>query len=49
VLEVARTGEPRAQQELQAAVERVATEHGFRDVYDAWDGDVDHVMQFEFR
>jgi predicted nucleotidyltransferase len=49
VLEVARTGEPRPQQALQAAVERVATEHGFRDVYDAWDGDVDHVMQFEFR
>ena len=49
VLEVARTGDPRLQQELQAAVERVATEHGFRDVYDAWDGDIDRVMEFEFR
>jgi hypothetical protein len=49
VLEVARTGDPRLQQELQAAVERVATRHGFRDVYDAWDGDIDRVMEFEFR
>ena len=49
VLEVARTGDPRLQQELQAAVERIASEHGFRDVYDAWDGDIDRVMRFEFR
>ena len=49
VLEVARTGDPRLQQELQAAVERVASEHGFRDVYDGWDGDIDRVMRFEFR
>ena len=49
VLEVARTGDPRLQQELQAAVERVATRHGFRDVYDAWDGDIERVMEFEFR
>lgn len=49
ILEVARTGEPRTQQELQAAVERTATEHGFRHVYDAWDGDIERVMAFEFR
>lgn len=49
MLEVARTGDPRLQQELQAAVEAVATEHGFRHVYDAWDGDIDGVMRFEFR
>jgi hypothetical protein len=49
VLEVARTGDPRLQQELQAAVESVATRHGFRDVYDAWNGDIDRVMGFEFR
>ena len=48
MLAVARTADPRLQQELQKAVERVASAHGFRDVYDAWDGDIDHVMQFEF-
>jgi predicted nucleotidyltransferase len=48
LLEVARTGDPRRQQELQAAVERVATAHGFRDVYDAWDGEIDRVMAFRF-
>ena len=49
ILEVARTADPRLQQELQAAVERIASAHGFRDVYDAWDGDIDRVMAFEFR
>jgi hypothetical protein len=48
ILEVARTGDPRRQQELQAAVEQVATAHGFRDVSDAWDGDIDRVMEFDF-
>jgi hypothetical protein len=46
ILEVARTADPRRQQELQAAVEQIATAHGFRDVYDAWDGDIDRVMGF---
>jgi len=48
ILEVARTADPRRQQELQAAVEQIATTHGFRDVYDAWDGDIDRVMGFRF-
>jgi len=47
--EVARTGDPQRQQELQARVERVATDRGFRDVYDAWDGEIDRVMRFEFQ
>ena len=48
ILEVARTADPQMQQELQAAVEQIATAHGFRDVYDAWDGDIDRVMGFRF-
>ena len=48
MLEVARTSDPRRQQELQARVERIAAEHGFRDVYDAWNGDIDRVMEFRF-
>lgn len=48
VVEVARTGDPRRQQELQAAVEGVAAERGFRDVYDAWDGEIERVMSFHF-
>jgi hypothetical protein len=48
ILEVARTADPRFQQELQAAVEQVATAHGFRHVYDAWDGEIDLVMAFRF-
>ncbi len=48
ILEVARTADPGKQQELQRAVERIATAHGFRDVYDAWNGDIDRVMGFQF-
>ena len=48
IVEVARTADPRRQQELQAAVEQIATAHGFRDVYDAWNGDIDRVMGFQF-
>ena len=48
ILEVARTADPRKQQELQAAVERIATGHGLRHVYDAWDGDIDSAMAFRF-
>ncbi len=48
MLEVACGADPRRQQELQAAVERVATAHGFRDVYDGWDGEIDRVMAFRF-
>jgi hypothetical protein len=35
------------QQQLQSRVERIADEHGLRDVYDAWDGEIDRVMKFE--
>jgi predicted nucleotidyltransferase len=48
IVEVARTAAPGKQQELQAAVEQIATAHGFRDVYDAWNGDIDRVMAFRF-
>jgi predicted nucleotidyltransferase len=48
IVEVARTADPGKQQELQATVERIATAHGFRDVYDAWNGDIDRVMDFRF-
>jgi predicted nucleotidyltransferase len=48
MLEVARTSDPRRQQELQAAVEQVASAHGFRDVYDGWNGEIDRVMSFDF-
>jgi predicted nucleotidyltransferase len=48
IVEVARTAHPRKQQELQAAVEQITTAHGFRHVYDAWDGDIDRVMAFRF-
>jgi len=48
IVEVARTADPRKQQELQAAVEQIATAHGFRHVYDGWDGDIDRAMAFRF-
>lgn len=48
IVQVARTADPGTQQELQRAVERIATAHGFRHVYDAWNGDIDRVMEFRF-
>lgn len=49
MLEVLRTADPRAQQELQAKVEQIATAHGFRDVYDGWTGgEIDRVMALRF-
>jgi predicted nucleotidyltransferase len=48
ILEVARTADPKKQQELQSGVERIATAHGLRDVYDGWNGDIDRVMAFQF-
>ena len=48
ILEVARTAAPKRQQELCVRVERLAAERGYRDVYDAWDGDIDRVLAFEF-
>ena len=48
VLEVARTCDPVRQQELQAAVEPIAAAHGYRHVYDAWNGEIERVMAFRF-
>jgi hypothetical protein len=48
-LEVLRTGDPRRQQELQARVEQIATDRGFRDVYEGWTGgEIDRVMALRF-
>ena len=48
VLEVARSGDPTAQQELARAVVALAAERGYADVYDAWEGDIDRVLAFRF-
>jgi predicted nucleotidyltransferase len=48
ILEVARTADPRRQQELQARVAELADAHGFRDVRDAWEGDIERAMEFPF-
>jgi hypothetical protein len=48
IIEVARTADPGKQQQLQAKVEEIATTHGLRDVYDAWNGDIDRAMGFRF-
>ena len=48
ILEVARTGAPQLQQELCARVREQAAQHGYSHVYDAWMGDIDHVLEFVF-
>lgn len=48
VLEVARSGAPGRQQELCAIVRDRAACRGYSDVYEAWSGDIDHVLTFEF-
>lgn len=48
ILEVARTADPKLQQELCSRVEKLATTRGYRDVYDGWDGDIDRVLAFRF-
>jgi hypothetical protein len=48
ILEVARTADPKLQQELCIRVEKLATTRGYRDVYDGWDGDIDRVLAFRF-
>jgi predicted nucleotidyltransferase len=48
ILDVARTGDPRLQQELCVQVRERAAERGHADVYDAWDGDIDRVLAFDF-
>ena len=47
ILEVARTGAPRLQQELCTQVRQRAAARGYADVYDAWNGDIDRVLAFE--
>jgi hypothetical protein len=48
VLDVARTADPRLQQQLCGAVCERAAAAGYQDVYDAWDGDIDRVLAHEF-
>jgi predicted nucleotidyltransferase len=48
VLEVARTADPRLQQQLCRAVRERAATAGYEDVYDAWDGDIDRVLAYDF-
>ena len=48
VLDVARTADPALQQELCRQVARRAAERRYGDVYDAWEGDIDRVLAFEF-
>ena len=48
ILEVARTGAPRLQQELCTRVRDQAAQRGYSHVYEAWMGDIDQVLAFEF-
>ena len=48
ILEVARTGAPRLQQELCVRVRERAAQRGYSTVYDAWTGDIDRALTFEF-
>jgi len=48
ILEVARTGAPRLQQELCTRVREQAAHHGYSHVYDAWMGDIDRALAFLF-
>jgi hypothetical protein len=48
VLEVARTSDPRLQQELCRRVAQLAADRRYGDVYDAWNGDIDRVLAFDF-
>jgi hypothetical protein len=48
VLEVARTSDPRLQQELCRRVAQLAADRRYGDVYNAWNGDIDRVLAFDF-
>lgn len=48
ILEVARTGAPDLQQKLCVLIRDRAARRGYSHVYDAWTGDIDHVLAFEF-
>jgi len=48
ILEVARGGEPRMQQELCIRVRERAAQRGYAHVYDDWTGDIDRALAFSF-
>ena len=48
ILEVARTGAPHLQQEICVLVRDRAALRGYSHVYEAWTGDVDHALSFDF-
>ncbi len=48
LLEVARTSDPVGQQRLCRAVVELARDRGYHDVYDAWQGDIDRVLAWDF-
>ena len=49
LLEIARTGDPRRQQQLQARVERIARERGLDRVYAGWTGgEIERAMSLSF-
>ena len=48
ILEVARTGAPELQQQLCVGVRERAAHLGYSHVYEAWTGDIDRVLAFEF-
>ncbi len=48
ILEVARTGAPRLQQEICVIVRDRAAQRGYAHVYEAWTGDIDHALSFVF-
>ena len=48
ILEVARTGAPQLQQEICVIVRDRAVQRGYAHVYEAWTGDIDHALSFDF-
>jgi len=48
ILEVARTGAPHLQQELCVIVRDRAAQRGYSRVYEAWTGDIEHALSFDF-
>jgi Nucleotidyltransferase domain len=48
ILEVARTGAPRLQQEICVLVHERAAKRGYSHVYEAWTGDIDRALSLDF-
>jgi Nucleotidyltransferase domain len=48
ILEVARRGAPGLQQDLCVQVRERAAQRGYSHVYEAWTGDIDRVIAFDF-